>query len=134
MSAKKKKKQSKLKQLLKSPGKIFSSARDLYVKSMVMFNAQMGSYGGGGLMGCPTTMILPRSFSAGSSIRWSSAPELVRRKAVELARTREKTVMGRSCSVGVGRIDEDEVCEFGEEVVMVFRTRSHADRRGGIVQ
>ncbi|CAM9003438.1 unnamed protein product [Rhodiola kirilowii] len=130
-----------IKQLLKAPAKFLAGARDFYVKSMVICDGQMGSYGRGGAIFCPAhcTAVLPRSFSVSSSSNNSSGPDCAeltkpasRRRFEELERRRSKRkravgppgTVPRSFSVGIERIDEDMVCEFGEEVVMV-KTRSH---------
>ncbi|KAK6923164.1 hypothetical protein RJ641_011468 [Dillenia turbinata] len=126
---------------LKAPIRILVKARDFYVKSMTDC-AERVSYGS--IMGCPTgqtSTSLPRSFSVNSTksmrqdddlrelIRAASTRSLGNRVDLDLQgqlkspRNRggyygknKDWVMPRSLSVGIGKIDEDKPCEFGDDV------------------
>ncbi|RVX23922.1 hypothetical protein CK203_000746 [Vitis vinifera] len=86
-------------------------------------------------MGCPTAQVssLPKSFSVSSSkssgdqdlselIKVASARSLSNKIELDLLRRQPSSkspvtgtnVVPRSMSVGIGRIDEDKPCEFGE--------------------
>ncbi|GAB2269585.1 hypothetical protein Dimus_004507 [Dionaea muscipula] len=131
--------ESKFMRIIAMPIRILAKARDLYVNSMNHY-ADRACYGGAATMGGEP---LPRSFSTNS--RWSNEEddlrELVRaastkalgdridlsgclreqqRKAsVPVKRTEAGLppvmAVARSASVGMGKIDEDEPCEFGED-------------------
>ena len=129
---------------MKAPIRVLIKARDFYMKSMTECSTRFDY--GGMAMGCPTAQVpsaLPRSFST-SSVKSSSSSnnddyrELVRaasarstsaysRKMEDLGRKQQQInstganneMMNRSRSVGIGRIDEDKACEFGEEDVKV---------------
>ncbi|KAA8522583.1 hypothetical protein F0562_013056 [Nyssa sinensis] len=124
-------------------------ARDLYVQSM---SGCAGQVGYGSAMGCPTAQVpstLPKSFSVSSSksgndedfselIRAASTRsrgnkielDLLRRQQSREPPTTGVNVVPRSQSVGIGRIDEDMPCEFGEDIKVKTdicpRSRSYA--------
>uniref|UniRef100_A0A5B7BAM2 Uncharacterized protein n=1 Tax=Davidia involucrata TaxID=16924 RepID=A0A5B7BAM2_DAVIN len=115
------------------PIRVLSKAKDFYVRSMTDC-AERVSYGN--VMGGPAggqVSSLPKSFSVNSS-RSNDSDELIRTTSarrssmginrVELdlymqqqMRQQQSTVVvvPRSCSVGMGRIDEDRPCDFGED-------------------
>lgn len=156
MSKKDRKPESKLIRLLKSPIRVLIRARDFYIRSMTDC-ADRVSYGS--VMGCPTGQVssLPRSFSVNSTksssqdedlrelIRAASTRSLGNKVQAELLR-RENSLapafgpkgVPRSFSVGIGKIDEDKPCEFGEDIKvnteMFPRSRSHAvSKRPGFI-
>ncbi|XP_021284935.1 uncharacterized protein LOC110417070 [Herrania umbratica] len=113
------------------PFKMLGKARDLYVRSLSSC-ASTVSYGqsSGGYTGQYSG--LPRSFSASSAassndnedlrelIRAASVRSLGHRNEMEMFLQQQLRQMGskglpKSCSVGMGRIDEDKPCEFEEE-------------------
>ncbi|KAK9284177.1 hypothetical protein L1049_025181 [Liquidambar formosana] len=147
-------KESKLSRCLKAPIRILTKARDFYIRSMLVCD--------GSVMGLPTGQVttLPKSFSVNSSksnndedlrelVRAASTRSLGKKVELDLLR-RQQPVTGksspasgpnnvpRSASVGIGRIDEDAPCEFGEDVKVktdVYpRSRSYAvsSRRNGM--
>ncbi|KAJ9670453.1 hypothetical protein PVL29_026781 [Vitis rotundifolia] len=136
--SKKANKGSKLSRCMKAPFKILSCVRDLYVRSMTECAGRV-SYGS--VMGCPTAQVssLPKSFSVSSS-KSSGAQDLSELIKIELDLLRRQpssqspvtgtNVVPRSMSVGIGRIDEDKPCEFGEDIKVntdAFpRSRSYA--------
>ncbi|XVF15404.1 hypothetical protein REPUB_Repub09cG0150200 [Reevesia pubescens] len=143
------KKASKLCRYLKAPLRILIKARDFYIKSMTEYSDRIGY---GSVMGCPTGQLntLPRSYSVSSTksshgdddlrelIRAASTRSLGKKVRLDLNRrqqTRQLSTTGannkpRSHSVGIGRIDEDEPCDFEECINVktdVFpRSRSYA--------
>lgn len=150
---------SRFSRLMKAPIRVLIKARDFYLKSMTGCSTRFDF--GGLAMGCPTPQVpiaLPRSFST-SSVKSSGSSnnddyrELIRaasarttfayNKNMELDLGRKQQInstganmmMNRSRSVGIGRIDEDKACEFGEDDVKVNttmypRSRSSAVSRG----
>ncbi|KAF8377664.1 hypothetical protein HHK36_031048 [Tetracentron sinense] len=93
--------------------------------------------GNGNVVGCPAGQIstLPKSFSVNSSrssndedlrelIRAASTrnlgnkveADLMRQKQLRQSATTRPKGVPRSFSVGIGRIEEDKPCEFGEHV------------------
>ncbi|XAR51385.1 hypothetical protein NMG60_11005998 [Bertholletia excelsa] len=144
-------KESRLRRYLKAPIRVLSKVRDLYVQSMIECGGRVEYCC---VMGCPTAQIstLPRSFSVGSSrsnrdedlrelMRAASTKSLGNRVETELLRRQSglggAKVVPRSFSVGIGRIDEDKPCEFGEDVKVVSaafpRSRSCAmPRKSGL--
>ncbi|XP_010647287.2 uncharacterized protein LOC104878482 [Vitis vinifera] len=146
--SKKANKGSKLSRCMKAPFKILACVRDLYIRSMTEFAGRV-SYGSA--MGCPTAQVssLPKSFSVSSSkssgdqdlselIKVASARSLSNKIELDLLRRQPSSkspvtgtnVVPRSMSVGIGRIDEDKPCEFGEDIKVntdAFpRSRSYA--------
>ncbi|XP_030532033.1 uncharacterized protein LOC115742077 [Rhodamnia argentea] len=152
---------TKLSKLLKAPMRILVKARDFYVRSLTDCSGHIAY---GGFMGCPTSQIntLPRSFSVSSAkpdedfrelVRVASLRSLSNRVGSDLTETQHvagqspmaatknkaRMAMPRSFSTGIGRIDEDKPCEFGEDVVVkadVYkRSRSYAPakRTSGLV-
>ncbi|KAK2631675.1 hypothetical protein EUGRSUZ_L02595 [Eucalyptus grandis] len=132
---------TKLSKLLKAPIRILTKARDFYVRSLTDCSGHIGY---GSVMGCPTGQIntLPRSFSvslteSGSAnadedyrelVRLASLRSLSSRVGSDLTRTEHvagqspmaatNNKMPRSFSTGIGRIDEDKPCEFGEDAMV----------------
>ncbi|XVF36448.1 hypothetical protein REPUB_Repub19eG0059400 [Reevesia pubescens] len=121
---------NKFLQLITVPFKALCKARDLYVKSLtscasrVSYGQSSGDYTG-------QYSGLPRSFSASSTmsndnedlrdlIRAASIRNLGHRNEIEMFLQQQlRLQMGsqglpKSCSVGMGRIDEDEPSEFEE--------------------
>ncbi|XP_073272476.1 uncharacterized protein [Primulina huaijiensis] len=147
MSMKKFRKGSKIVRYMKAPARILARARDLYVNSMMRC---AGNVGQSSAIGCsaPQFSSLPRSFSVNSS--YSTASEEDPKELIRVASTRSLsgkiesellrvkrpstlrvgggvTVVPRSHTVAIGRIDEDKPCEFGvNEVDSVPRSRSYA--------
>ncbi|KAE8675632.1 ARM repeat superfamily protein isoform 1 [Hibiscus syriacus] len=137
--------ESRLSRYLKVPIRFLMKAGDFYVKSMTEYSERVGY---GTVMGCPTGQVhaLPRSYSVGSTrsghgdddyrelMRAASARKFDNNKA-----RRQSPIMPRSQSVGIGRIDEDEPCEFEDDIIKVKpayfpRSRSYAvtNRKGGL--
>lgn len=149
MSKKDRKPESKLIRLLKSPIRVLIRARDFYIRSMTDC-ADRVSYGS--VMGCPTGQVssLPRKSSSQDEdlrelIRAASTRSLGNKVQAELLR-RENSLappvgpkgVPRSFSVGIGKIDEDKPCEFGEDIKVhteIFpRSRSYAvSKRPGFI-
>ncbi|KAF5955493.1 hypothetical protein HYC85_008349 [Camellia sinensis] len=136
------------------PIRALGKARDFYVRSITDC-AERVSYGSA--MGIQSGPIhsLPKSFSVSSSSRSSSADSDDLRELIRVASTRRlgvdmdmdmqrrqmrrstaAGVVPRSCSVGMGRIDEERPCEFGDnnynsvnvrkELLVYPRSRSYA--------
>ena len=68
------------------------------------------------------------------SLRSKFESDPVRRQPSRQSPGKGKNAVPRSLSVGIGRIDEDETCEFGEDDIKVNtvslpRSRSYAVRR-----
>ncbi|KAK4745646.1 hypothetical protein SAY87_011958 [Trapa incisa] len=117
--------QSMFVRFVKAPVRALSRARDFYVRSM----GSCASTGGYGSAGNP----LPRSFSSAGSARLDDSDdfrELLRAASMkslgndpleallkELKSAPKPTAskMSKSCSVSMGRIDEEKACEFAEE-------------------
>ncbi|KAG5154596.1 hypothetical protein JHK82_012565 [Glycine max] len=128
---KERRKESKLSRYMKAPLRFLKKARDMYVKGMIECSGQL-SYVEASI-GCPTGQLctLPRSFSVGSATRSTTSDddfkELVRAASLRSYGNRvqfgdaaaaavKKMKMHRSRSVGIfGRIDEEKVCEFGDD-------------------
>ncbi|MCE3215739.1 hypothetical protein HAX54_003313 [Datura stramonium] len=124
------KKESRIKKCIKAPIKILSKVRDCYVRCLTNCSARIGY--GSALGSCPAfTQIssLPRSFSVNSSassgdedlrelMRIASTRNHVNKVELEIrnAKNGMKNVVPRTRSVAIGRIDEDEPCDFGEDV------------------
>ncbi|KAJ7952738.1 Usher syndrome type-1C protein-binding protein [Quillaja saponaria] len=152
---KKARKESLLIRVMKAPIKVLSKARDLYIQSMTECSGHFDY--GAGAMGCPAVQVstLPRSFSFGStkSNMSDDYKELIKAAStrnfgnkIELDILQKQQPIGRqspatvprSQSVGIGRIDEDKPCDFGEEFKlkndMYPRSRSYAVlKRTGIL-
>ncbi|EHA8588538.1 hypothetical protein COCNU_scaffold005702G000020 [Cocos nucifera] len=94
-------------------------ARDLYVRSLT---GCAGRVQCGAAIGYPTFASVPRSFSVGSARTSSSDDdlrELIRAASQGRAgslNARGCSVVPRSQSVAIGRIDEDQPCDFDEDV------------------
>ncbi|XP_050365455.1 uncharacterized protein LOC126783979 [Argentina anserina] len=143
---------------MKAPIRVLIKARDFYIKSMAECSTRLDY--GGMAMGCPTAQVpsaLPRSFStssvdssssrnnddyrelmraasARSTLAYSKNMEdLGRKQQIHSTTGGNNEMMNRSRSVGIGRIDEDKACEFGEDVKvnknMFPRSRSSAIAR-----
>ncbi|XP_035548618.1 uncharacterized protein LOC109015906 [Juglans regia] len=140
--------QNKFVRFITTPIRILGKARDVYVRSIT--NCATGvRYGQS--TGCPTA--LPKSFSVSSSrsnndeelrelIRAASVRTLIERIDMEMImkqqagmQSRGSKVLPKSCSVGMGRIDEDGPCDFeevsvsgkGRKADLLFpRSRSYA--------
>ncbi|KAK4712072.1 hypothetical protein R3W88_006585 [Solanum pinnatisectum] len=141
-------KESRIKKCIKAPIKILIKARDCYVRSLTNCSGRMGY--GSAIGSCPAfTQIssLPRRFSANSSASSGDDDfrELMRissrKNHVELENVRQKSldkkgrnVVPRNRYVAIGRIDEEEPSDFGEEVRVstdVYpRSRSYAVSSG----
>ncbi|KAF5205624.1 hypothetical protein FRX31_004790 [Thalictrum thalictroides] len=129
------KNESKFIRFIKAPLRILGRARDLYVQSLSNCSGTM-SYGS---FGFPSGPIMPRSFSV-NSLRSNEDGELKElMRAASQRSQREKleiqqqslTKLPRSYTVGIGRIDEDEACEFEEDLkvkpeFLYPRSKSHA--------
>lgn len=128
--------------IISAPIRVLCRARDLYVRTMSDYADRLGS----GSMGCSIGQYppLPRSFSAASSrssdydddlrelIRAASSRSYGGRIDIEAILGRRDSgavsklnlgsrVLPKSASVGMGRIDEDEPCEFGRDVAGAAR-------------
>ncbi|KAJ7944543.1 3-isopropylmalate dehydratase large subunit like [Quillaja saponaria] len=151
---KKRSKESLFIRVMKAPIRVLSKARDVYVQSMTECSGRF-EYGAAA-MGCPAAHVsstLPTSFSVGSTkssndddykelIRAASTRSnlgnnemdlyLVHKLQESIAKQSPATVP-RSESVGIGRIDEDNPCDFDEEIKVkndLFpRSRSYAVHR-----
>ncbi|THG18795.1 uncharacterized protein LOC114263275 [Camellia sinensis] len=145
--SKKGSKESKLSRVLKSPFRVLTKARDFYIQSM---SQCAGNFEYAGAMGCPTGQIstLPKSFSVSSTnssnsedlrdlVRIASTRSLNNKVQAELLRRQQSMKTGavkvvpRSHSAGgIGRIDEEEACEFDQDVKVNVgaypRSKSHA--------
>ncbi|XVF64208.1 hypothetical protein PTKIN_Ptkin09bG0149700 [Pterospermum kingtungense] len=118
--------QNKFLRFITVPFRALGKARDLYVRSLtscasrVSYGQSSGDYTG-----------LPRSFSASSAIsndsedlrelmRAASVRSLGHRNEIEMFLQQQLKLqtgskgLPKSSSVGMGRIDEDKPCEFGE--------------------
>ncbi|TKY55599.1 hypothetical protein E2542_SST20017 [Spatholobus suberectus] len=141
---KERRKESKLSRCLKAPLRFLMKARDMYVRGMIECSSQLSYVDAA--VGCPAGQLctIPRSFSvnsARSSASDDDFKELIRAASlrsygnrVEFAEAAMK--MPRSRSVGIGRIDENKPCDFGDDVIKVRpniypRSKSYATRRSG---
>lgn len=133
--------------IILAPIKLLSKARDFYVNRIQDCNGRIGNCDGA--IVCPTAHVvhLSRNLSVNSSnpIHDEELRELLRaasRKNMQLnlygqaEKTKQRGGMGRSYSVGVGklgRIDEEEACAFEEDcskaAVLYPRSRSYAVTR-----
>ncbi|XWS25496.1 hypothetical protein CRYUN_Cryun27aG0073000 [Craigia yunnanensis] len=127
--------QNKFVRFITVPIRALGKARDLYVRSLtscasrVSYGQSSGDYTG-------QYSGLPRSFSASSAtsndnedlrelIRAASVRSLGHRNEIEMFLQEQlRLQMGskglpKSCSVGMGRIDEDKTCEFEENDAIV---------------
>ncbi|XP_057489903.1 uncharacterized protein LOC130775897 [Actinidia eriantha] len=127
--------QNRFMRIITLPIRVLSRAKDLYVKSMVDCSDRV-SYGTVMGVGSGQVSSLPKSFSVGSgrSSDNEDLRELIRAASTRSFGSRVETdlylqtqmrrrptaaaaaaaVVPRSCSVGMGRIDEDGPCDFGE--------------------
>ncbi|XP_020255141.1 uncharacterized protein LOC109832114 [Asparagus officinalis] len=117
---------SKLGKCLRAPIRVLTSVRDLYIKGM---NGCAGRVQSAGALAYPsfTELNCVYSNSARSSASDDDLRELIRAASVG----RVQGPVRRSQSVVVGRIDEDEPCEFKEDVkvgsdLLFPRSRSYA--------
>ncbi|XP_055806272.1 uncharacterized protein LOC129874910 [Solanum dulcamara] len=141
-------KESIINKCIKAPIRILIKARDCYVRSLSDCSGKIGY--GSAIDSCPAfaqISSLPRSFSVNSSASSGDEDfrELMRissrRNHMELEIMRQKSlakkginVVPRTHSIAIGRIDEQEPCDFGEEFKMnadVYpRRRSYAVSSG----
>ncbi|GAV56608.1 hypothetical protein CFOL_v3_00150 [Cephalotus follicularis] len=127
--------QSKFMRFITLPLKVLSKARDFYVRSLTDCSDRV-SYGGNS-MGLPTgqASAFPKSLSVSSSrsngvedyrelIRAASVRSLGHRNEVDMflqqQMRQQSSMVGsrglpKSCSVGMGRIDEDRPSDFGQD-------------------
>ncbi|PSS31499.1 Arrestin domain-containing protein [Actinidia chinensis var. chinensis] len=148
--------QNRFMRIITLPIRVLSRAKDLYVKSMVDC-ADRVSYGAVMGVGSGQVSSLPKSFSVGSgrSSDNEDLRELIRAASTRSFGSRVETdlylqsqmrrpttaaaVVPRSCSVGMGRIDEDGPCDFGEVGMgvrpeLVYpRSRSYAVPKRSVV-
>ncbi|XP_022765949.1 uncharacterized protein LOC111310821 [Durio zibethinus] len=130
--------QNKFVRFITVPFRALGKARDLYVRSLtscassVSFGQGSGDYTG-------QYSGLPRSFSASSAISNDNEDlrELIRAASVrslgheneiemflqEQLRQMRSKGLPKSCSVGMGRIDEDKPCEFEENEAAVVEKK-----------
>ncbi|RRT61902.1 hypothetical protein B296_00027485, partial [Ensete ventricosum] len=124
---------SRLRRWLKAPVRMLSRACDCYVRCMTSCAVAVQH---GGALGYPTAAPLPRT----SSSRDDDLRDLIRASSVSrmgevLKRPlSQPTVAPRSQSMAMGRIDEDQPCEFEDDVKLgpdhlLSRSRSYAKRR-----
>ncbi|CAL5197810.1 unnamed protein product [Lathyrus oleraceus] len=104
---------SKLSRYMKAPLRFMIKVRDMYVNGMIQCSRDL-AYVDQTAMGCPTQFYsLPRSFSVSSTTSDEDFKELVRVASRTVRDENLVEVVSRSRSVGIGRIDEDKVYEFG---------------------
>ncbi|PIA29462.1 hypothetical protein AQUCO_06000070v1 [Aquilegia coerulea] len=134
--------ESKFTRFIKAPIRILGRARDLYVQSLSNCSGTM-SYGTLGFPSGPVS-IMPRSFSVNSSrlnedgdlkelMRAASQRSQREKLELEIRQIQQEslTKLPRSYTVGIGRIDEEEACEFEEDLkvkpeFLYPRSKSHA--------
>lgn len=137
------KQESKLRRCVMAPMRFLSKARDLYIKGMTECSGQFAYMDAA--MGCPAGQLsaLPRSFSISSSAARSSSADDYKHliRAASVRSTNGNVVnpgklpagVPRSRSVGIGRIDEDKPCDFGDDLHLMpnfySRSRSYALHR-----
>ena len=151
--------QNRFMRIITLPIRVLSRAKDFYVKSMVDCSDRV-SYGTVMGVGSGQVSSLPKSFSVGSGrssdnedlrdiIRAASTSRFgggmetdlylqsqMRRPATAAAAA---AVVPRSCSVGMGRIDEDGPCDFGavgmgvRPELVYPRSRSYAVPKRSVV-
>lgn len=141
---------------LKAPFRLLSKAADFYVRSITNCS---------GRVKCGPSLVqlhgLPKSYSSSSSkstilytdedlrelIRAASRRSLRDSGKIQLEIPPDQygyysssSKIARSFTSGIGRIDEDKPCEFGEDVrvdgninALYPRSRSHAVPRGGFI-
>ncbi|CAK9168793.1 unnamed protein product [Ilex paraguariensis] len=148
--------QNKFMRFITIPIRVLNKAMDMYVKRMTDCADKVGY---GNIMGGPVQPVaMPRSFSS-SSTRSNDSEDF--RELMRIASTRslgntvnmdlhtqqhksqpniiESRGVPRSCSVGMGRIDEDKPCVFGEDNVNFKtelkypRSRSYAVTKRSVV-
>ena len=141
-------------QIINAPVRLLRKARDMYVRKMSDYADRMSYVD----FGCPGGQFsgLPRSFSSASSMRSSSGEEdlqdLIRAASArafgdridvdailkqQLGRGRSALlgpkVLPKSCSVGMGRIDEDiDITCDDKDVLKHPRSRSYAAQRQAV--
>ncbi|CAL1371987.1 unnamed protein product [Linum trigynum] len=149
-------KQSRVKKVLKFPVRLLVKARDFYVNGMSQLADQM-RYNAVATVGCPAhigSAALPRSFSAGggSTNSRSDYSELIRAASVRdhlgnksVSQKQGPAAAGkdfsgkgkvrggagkvpRSCSVGLGRIEEEKSGELGEDYTSIGSGAFHRSR------
>lgn len=144
---------SRLSRCVKAPFKVLACARNLYIRGI---NECAGRMSSSTVIVFPTAQVsrLPKTYSVSSSksardqdlsdlVRVASLMSLRSTNKIELdplrrQPSRESPVTGanvipRTMTPGIGRIDEEKPCEFGEDVKVntdAFpRSRSYAVRR-----
>ncbi|CAK8562537.1 unnamed protein product [Lathyrus sativus] len=104
---------SKLSRYMKAPLRFMIKVRDMYINGMIQCSRDL-AYVDHTTMGCPTQFYsLPRSFSVNSTTSDEDFKELVRVASRTIRDENPVEVVSRSRSVGIGRIEEDKVYEFG---------------------
>ncbi|XP_057491951.1 uncharacterized protein LOC130777570 [Actinidia eriantha] len=113
---------------IKEPGKFLVKARDMYVEAMLGCSSVRGCT----VMGCPTpqfSTLRVNSLKSRNDQGLRAAKEIIGRQQ---SQTLGVTVVPWSQSMGMGRIDEERSCEFGDDDVKLktdhvySRTRSCA--------
>ncbi|KAL3505105.1 hypothetical protein ACH5RR_034946 [Cinchona calisaya] len=148
--------QNRFLRIMTIPIRALGKARDFYVRSMSSCGTRIGYGGAGGMPSANYMGNLPRSFSVNSSISDDNDDF---RELIKVASTRSlagrldlnnlyslqqqtmpsslKGMPPRSCSVGMGRIDEEKPYVLGEEKMNTMnqseaifpRSKSHAVNR-----
>lgn len=129
--AKKDGKETKFARYIKAPVRVLTKARDFYVRTMSDW-AERGDYGSAGGYSVNTPFYDPPATTQNHEdltvlVRAVSARNLSKRAQSEiLRRPRHDAVASRRSlrwtrSVGIGRIEEDKPCEFGEDVTVETR-------------
>ncbi|KAL3514421.1 hypothetical protein ACH5RR_027138 [Cinchona calisaya] len=163
MKATKASQQNRFLRIITIPIRALGKAKDFYVRGMTSFGAKV-SYETT-VMAMPASnyvaTTLPKSFSVNSSKseddKENDLRELIRAASTRrgddniknisnLYNLQQQMIKGmppRSCSVGMGRIDEEKPCVFGEEYNMNImkkdpqafypRSRSHAVNRKSVL-
>ncbi|GAU45426.1 hypothetical protein TSUD_182950 [Trifolium subterraneum] len=148
MTKKDSSKGSKLSKYMKAPLRILKKVRDMYVHGMIQCSHDL-AYVNHATIGYPTQFYsLPRSFSVNSTTSHDDFKELVRAASLKIRDSNhvelgaEAMKVPRSHSVGIGRIEEDKVCEFEDidddngnddikvKPLLYSRSRSCAIRNG----
>ncbi|KAL6982403.1 hypothetical protein U1Q18_005466 [Sarracenia purpurea var. burkii] len=155
--------QNRFVRILTLPIRVLSKARDFYVRSLTDCSEKI-SYGNAMGIASAQVSFLPKSFSVSSSmsdngddlrelVRAASTRRLGNSVEMDLYMQRRQQVsrpppppppssaakVPRSCSVGMGRIDEDRPCDFSEDAVNVRpdlvypRSRSYAVTKRSVV-
>ena len=143
--------QNRFMRIITIPIRVLSKARDFYVRSLRDAAERVSC---GNAMGCPGAHIstLPKSFSVSSSRSSDGEDVGSLSRSVSASSSSNRVDMNvflqpprmgsraapRSCSVGMGRIDEDRPCDFEEDSFNVKpdflypRSRSYAVTNRGV--